>query len=368
MRKSMALAAVWLASGAYVGCAWDISKLTEPPRDGEAPMDVAPVDTGVDTGVDAGPRRVCVSLLDPMQGRVIGGSLIYTGSTIMGTHLADPPASCNAMSRGAPEIYFDYQVQRGGTVVASTEVATEGATCPLASDTVAVIHRGSCDLPGMPIACNDDAEDLSKCFDSGARAVATGLAVGDRLMIAVDGYLANAGPFTLTVVENPLTEVPPSGSRSILCACPTSAPTTTPEDVPLTMAGDSAMGAQASGRLETAGQFIGGPRTLMGTAIKGIAGVIGLTTNDFATRAECRTRSATFDVMVGAAAARAFTIDSNTSITRTARLMFRSSTDITFTAGSRVRIALRSTVMPTMGAPCGVGFSPASTLTFLTAR
>lgn len=359
---------VCAVSGAFAGCSWDISKLMEPPRDGDVPMDVMETDTGVDAGVDAGPRRACVSLLDSTQGRIIGGSLVYTGSTVNGAHLADPPASCNAMSRGAPEIYFDYQVQRGGTVVATTEVATEGSACPLASDTVVTIHRGSCDLPGMPVACNDDSDDPSACFGAGARTVATGLAIGDRLMIAVDGYLAQSGPFTLTIAENPLNEVLPSGSRSILCACPTSTMTTSTEDVALTMAGDSAMGAQASGRLETTGQYIGGPRTIAGAVVKGVAGVIGLTGNDFASRAECRGRSATFDVIVGAAPVRAFTIDSETSIARTARLVFRSTTDITFAPASRVRIALRSTVMPAMGGPCGVGFTAASTLTFLTAR
>lgn len=365
----IALSASALATTALLGCSWDISKL-ERPRDAEVPEDVAPADTGVDSGVDAGPQRACVSLLDSTQGRVIGGSLVYSGSTVNGTHLADPPASCNAMSRGAPELYFDYQVQRGGTVVATTEVATTGSACPLTSDTVVTIHRGSCDLPGTPIACNDDSEDPSACFSAGARAAATGLAIGDRVMIAVDGYLAQSGPFTLTVVENPLNEVLPAGSRSILCACPTSSMTTSPEDVPLTMSGDSTMGAQASGRLETTGQFIGGPRTIMGRSVKALAGVIGLTVNDFASRAECRGRSATFDVFVGPTAMpiRSFVIDSETSIARTARLILRSSTDITFAAGNNVRIALRQTVMPATGGPCGVGFSMASTLTFLTAR
>jgi hypothetical protein len=352
---------------AIAGCAFDLGRLMEPPPDGAPMIDVI-TDAPVDVLVDSGPQRACVSLLDTSVGRVIGGSLVVSGTTVGATHLIDPPSTCTMASRGAPERYFNYQVQRGGTLVATTEVASMGASCPLASDTIVSILRGSCDAPGEDLACNDDAEDPSKCLEEGSRAIATGLSAGDLVMIVVDGYRANAGPFTLTLVENPLREAPPLGSIGLLCACPTSAATTMTEDVAVSMASDSASGAAMNGRLELAGQYIGGARTTSGTVVKGVAGVLGLLANDFATRPECRSRAATFDVYLGNNAVRAFTIDSSTDIARTPRLMFRSASDVPISAGTRVRIQLRATQMPTAGGPCGVQFSSAGTLTLLTAR
>jgi hypothetical protein len=372
MRSTRSKAALGVAcAGLLNHCAFDLTRLMPPPRDGDVPTDVAPMDAATDVAVDAGPPGpTCVSLLDPMNGRTIGGSLIITGNTGRAERTMDPAASCTTSSRGAPEVFFDYQMQRGGTLVAMTDVPTGGgADCPLRFDTIVSILSGSCEMPGMSLACDDDVglDDPTTCYGSASRARATGLTANQSVSIVVDGFESTAGPFTLTLCENPLNEVRAQGmTDATACQCPASGiETATAEDVALVMASD--MGAAAGGRLEAAGQYVGGPRTINGNTVKGIAGVIGIRNNDFNVRAECRMYSATFDVIVGGLPVRAFTVDSSTDTVRTPRLIFRTAPDVRFASPATVLVRMRSTSAPPMMRPCGIDLA-AGTLTLLTAR
>jgi hypothetical protein len=280
---------------------------------------------------------------------------------------------CTMMSDGAPEIFFEYQVQRGGTIVASTDVPNVGMGCPRFADSIVSIQRGSCEMPGDVLACNDDSGESFACQSAASRAVATGLAQFDRVMIVVDGYQANSGPFTLTVTENALREATVSGAMTAdPCGCPgvttTSAGTTT-EDVAISLAAD--MGGGGQRELSMPGDSVGGARTVMGTRVVGIAATIGLTANEFRTRAVCNTHTATFDLVIGTQVVRSFVVDRNTDTVNTPRLMYRPAPNIPIMANTNVQIRLRSTTAPDLADRCSVTFGSmtgAGTITLLTTR
>lgn len=360
-----------LAATVMSACSFDVSRLYPPPEDGDTGVEMdASEDVANDVPYDGPPRPTCVSLVDNMSTRTIGGSLIIEGSTARAESTVNPVASCMAMSNGAPEIFYEYQVQRGGTLVASTDVPNEGADCPLFADTVVSIQRGNCEAPGEVVACNDDGTDSTRCAIEASRTVATGLMPFDRVMIVVDGYRANAGPFRLTVTENPLSEVLPATSAlAMRCGCSGATLNGTPEDVPVSAAADVMGGAARE--LNTPGQSIGGPRSITGTTVVGIAATIGLVTNEFRSRPACATYSATFDVVIGTSVVRSFVIDNSTETLPTPRLMFKATPAIAFAMGTPVQIRLRTTTAPDATDRCGVtfaGLAASGTFTLLTTR
>lgn len=369
MRAS--ITAALLPSLLLSACSFDVSRLYPPPEDGDTGVVMdASEDVVVDVASDGPPRPTCVALAENMNTRTIGGSLVIEGSTTRAESTVNPIAMCNAMSNGAPEIFYEYQVQRGGTLVASTDVPNDGANCPLFADTVVSIQRGNCEMPGPVLACNDDAMDSTKCALEASRTVASGLMPFDRVMIIVDGYRANAGPFRLTVTENPLNEVLPStGALAMRCGCSATALTGTTEDVPISTAAD--MGGGVQRELNTPGQFIGGPRTITGTSVVGLAATIGVVTNEFRSRPACSTYSATFDLVIGSSVVRSFVFDNTTDTMFVPRLMFKATPPIPFALGTQVQIRLRTTTAPDMMDRCGVTFSglaASGNITLLTTR
>jgi hypothetical protein len=363
-----------LLSSACVGaCSFDVTRLYPPPSDGDAAVVMDASEDVVDVVTDSGPQRTCQQLADGMNIRTIGGSLVVEGTTARAESTVNPIAMCTMMSDGAPEIFFEYQVQRGGTLVASTDVPNVGMGCPRFADSIVSIQRGSCDMPGDVLACNDDSGESFACQSAASRTIATGLMQFDRVMIVVDGYQANSGPFTLTVTENALREAPVSGAMTAdPCGCPgvttTSAGTTT-EDVAISLAADVGGGSQRE--LAMPGDSIGGARTVMGTRVAGIAATIGLTANEFRSRAVCNTHSAIFDLVIGTQVVRSFVVDRNTETLPTPRLMFRSAPNIPMMANTNVQIRMRSTTAPDMMDRCSVTFGSATgagTITLLTTR
>jgi hypothetical protein len=352
------------------GCAFDLSRLMPPPRDGDAPMDVSATDAAMDgPAADASPGPACVSLLDMANARDLGGSLVLSGTTRFSSHVLNPPSTCNATSNGAPEVYYDYQMRRGGRLVAATEVPTEGTGCPLRFDTVVSIFAGTCEMRGEALGCNDDVTfpDQVSCFTSGSRAVAPNVAINDRVTVVVDGYESNSGDFTLTLCENPLEEVPPPAlPTSEACQCPAGGiADATAEPIQL-VSSPPDPGAAAGGRLETVGQYLGGPRTLIGNTIKGIAGVIGVQTNDFNTRAACRDARMIVDLVFGGRPLRSFVLDASVEAAKTPRIMFRTAPDARFASPSTVLLRVRENTGPA-GMGCGVTITT-GTITVLSAR
>ncbi|MDP3276191.1 MAG: hypothetical protein Q8Q09_13410 [Deltaproteobacteria bacterium] len=342
------LRGTWLSFSLCIcsGCAFDISRLMPPPADGST-EDRAVIDVVVPPSdvADAGPPQpTCVSLLDPMNGTLIGGSTIIRGNTGPAHALRDPPASCNANSRGAPEVYYDYQVRgaTGAIVTAVTEVPTEGgAMCPPQFDTVVSLYRGNCQAIGELLGCNDDNTDPASCFSVGSRAsTSMSLMQGDRMVVVVDGYQANSGPYTLTIAENVLSEVAPLLTpQSTVCACPATRPTVT-TSVPLFEP------AQMNHLFSNTAPVTGGTRSFpSGGRLVGVALELGLRRNDFATVPACRTFAATFDLSFAGTNVRAFTVDSSTDITRTRRLIYRAAGDIALPT-SVVQLRMRPLPMP----------------------
>jgi hypothetical protein len=362
-----------LSSWLLGACSFDLSRLYPPPRDGDSgiEMDASEEDVVVDVTSDGPPRPTCVALAENMSTRTIGGSLVIEGSTTRAESTVNPIESCTTASNGAPEIFYELQVQRGGTLVASTDVPNDGANCPLFADTIVSIQRGNCEMPGPVLACNDDGMDPTQCTFEASRTVATGLMPFDRVMIIVDGYRANAGPFRLTVTENPLNEVlPETHALAMRCGCSGPTLTGTTEEVPISIASDVGGGVQRE--LNTPGEFIGGSRTIMGTTVVGLAATIGIVTNEFRSRTACNAYSATFDLVLGNNVVRSFVIDRTTDTAFTPRLMFKSTPPIAFTPGTLVQIRLRATTAPAqMADRCGVTFSglaAAGTISMLTTR
>lgn len=371
MRRALSLCSLALALSA---CSYDVSRLYPPPSEAGDVSQIDAIEDVVQPDVprDGPPPPVCVSLLDAMQGRTIGGSLILSGTTTRGESTVNPIASCGADSNGAPEIFHEYQMQRGGTLSVSTDVPNMGAGCPLFADTIVSLQKGSCDMPGEVVACNDDDATEVRCTTTSSRVFATGLAVNERVMIIVDGYQANAGPYTITVTENALREVNPFAAVSP-CGCPAAVATVNPsatrtEDVPVNASSD--MGGGASRELGAVGATIGGPRTIANGRIVGIAGTLGLVTNEFATRPECQDGSMTLELVIGTSVVRAFVIDRDTSTVLTSRLMFRTAPNIAFAPNTPVLLRVRSlTGMGTMTNSCSVTFGmagAAGNLTLLT--
>jgi hypothetical protein len=359
-----------LAVGLLGGCAFDLSRLMPPPRDGDAPLDVTVTDAAMDAPVeDASIGPTCVSLLDLVNSRDIGGSLVLSANTGRATHTINPPASCTAGSNGAPEIFYDYQMRRGGRLVAMTDVPTNGASCPLRFDTIVSIFAGTCETPGALLACNDDVTfpDQVSCYTSGSRAVAPSVMINDRVTVAVDGFDSNAGPFTLTLCENPLDEVPsPALSAEEACACPAGGlPSSPPEMIQLTGTPPDP-GAAMGGRLESVGQYLGGARTLTGNSIKGIAGVLGVQTNDFNTRSACRDARMVLDLVFAGRVLRSFVVDSSVEAAKTPRIIFRTAPDARFASPSTVHLRVRENTGPA-GMNCGVTIT-SGTLFVLTGR
>ncbi len=353
------LASVILLSP-ITGCVFDISKL-RPPNN----ADVLEVDVMADvvTGDSAdAPSNTCRSLLEQGAGINIGGSLVVNGNTSGAASTMDPPMSCMASSRDAPEIIYEYQMRAGGTLVAMTDTASQMgvADCPRRFDTVVSLFRGTCNNLGTAIACNDDDMQVGtfRCANDSSRTEATGLMMGQLMAIAVDGYESNAGPFTLTLVENPLSELAPPAMANP-CNCPRATLGTVLNTVmlPASMATDPGGGAPG-GLFTVANNTIGGPRAVspMGSLAKGLAVELGFNVNDYVpATGRCGmlpNGRAVFDLLIGTQVVRTFVVDNKTDILRTWRLTLRSLPDIVVGATTGLYIRLRS-----IDAGCRVGIA-----------
>lgn len=145
--------------------------------------------------------------------RDLGGALAVSvsGTTTCATFSVGG-ATCGMGGDNAPDATFLYTAPAAGTYTIDT---TDSGF-----DTILYVRNGSC--AAAELGCNDD---IDPGVSSQSRLV-LGLAAGQTILIAVDGYQATSGAFGLNVTGSPYT---PSPSRT---RTPTRSPTTSPTRSP----------------------------------------------------------------------------------------------------------------------------------------
>lgn len=113
-----------------------------------------------------------------------GAAVVFHGSTRGAADRHMVSSRCST-TRGGPDVFFHYVAPRAGTLRVSTE--TTQATL----DTIVDVRTG---CPGMSLACNDDV--MTGVL---ASVVNTRVSEGQSVIIVVDTFHMNGGPFDLRV-------------------------------------------------------------------------------------------------------------------------------------------------------------------------